>query len=66
MIRQLAHPLPPTPAPPSKLYRGQTGRLRKTNNLLTEAGEGGGQGAESYDRKKAFFALNESILIFVS
>jgi hypothetical protein len=49
-----------------KLDRRHTGRLNKINNLLKGGGEGGGQGAESYDRKKGFFALNQSILIFVS
>jgi hypothetical protein len=43
----------------SKLVRRHTGRLSKRDNLLTAGeGGGGGQGAESYDQKKAWSALN--------
>jgi hypothetical protein len=55
-------PSPPRP-PVSKLHRRHKGRLRKRDNLLTgDVGEGGGRGAESYDRKKAWFFVNHSIL----
>jgi hypothetical protein len=46
-------PSPPPPPPVSKLDRRHKGRLRKRDNLLTEVGEGSGQGAESYDRKES-------------
>ncbi len=43
----------PAPAPVFNLDRQHTGRLRKTDNLLTGQGGRGGGGAKSYDRKKA-------------
>jgi hypothetical protein len=47
----------------SKLERRHTGRLRKRDNLLMgEEKEGGGRGAKSYDRKKAWAFTNHSIL----
>jgi hypothetical protein len=50
----------PTPSPPaSQLDCRHTGRLRNRDNLLTG---GGGRGAESYDRKKAWSSINHSIL----
>jgi hypothetical protein len=52
MIWLLAHPPPPRPE--------THGRLRKKENMLTEEGEG--QGAESYDRKKAWSSINFNIL----
>ena len=40
-----------------------TGRLEKRDKLLKgEGGEGGGRGAESYDRRKAWPSINRSIL----
>ncbi len=46
-----------------KLDRRHTGRLRKRDNLLMGEGkEGGGLGAKSYDRKKAWAFTNHSIL----
>jgi hypothetical protein len=38
------------------------GRPRKRDNLLTVEGGRGGQGAESYDRKKAWLSVNNSKL----
>jgi hypothetical protein len=46
---------PPNPLPPpvSKLDQRHSGRLREREKLLkVEVGEGGGRGAESYNRKK--------------
>jgi hypothetical protein len=37
-------------------------RLRKRDKLLTVGGGGDGRGAESYDRKKAWYSINHSIL----
>ncbi len=42
--------------------RQHTGRLRKRDNLLTGEVGGGGRGAESYYRKKAWPSINHSIL----
>jgi hypothetical protein len=54
---------PPPPTPVSRLDRRHTGRLRKRDNLLGgEGGWGGGHGAESHDRKKAWYSINYSIL----
>ncbi len=61
----LAPPSPSLPPyPVSRLNRRRhTGRLRKRDNLLTGEGrEGGGRGAESYHRKKAWYSINHSIL----
>jgi hypothetical protein len=58
MIWLLGHPLPPSLV--SKLGRRHTGRLRKRDNLAD--GRGGGRGAESSDRKKAWSSINPSIL----
>ncbi len=41
----------PSPSPPHQEARPAT--LRKRDSLLMREGEGGGQGAESYDRKEA-------------
>jgi hypothetical protein len=60
MIRLHAQTLPPSPI--SKLDRRHIGRLRKRGNLLKEEGEGGGRGAESCERKKAWSSINHSIL----
>jgi hypothetical protein len=57
IIWLLGHPVSPSPA--CKLDRRHTGRLRKRDNLL---GGRGGQGAESYNRKKACSSINRSIL----
>jgi hypothetical protein len=61
MIQLHAHPLP-LPYPVNMLDLRHTGRLRKNGNLLMGEGEGGGCGAESYDRKKAWPSINHSIL----
>jgi hypothetical protein len=59
----LAPRLPHSPLPVIKLDRRYTGRARKRDKLLTgERGEGGGRGAESYDRKKARSSIKHSIL----
>jgi hypothetical protein len=62
MIWSLIHH--PLPLPVSKLDWRHTGRLKKRDKLV--AGERevvrGGRGAESYDRKKAWFSVNHSIL----
>ncbi len=45
---------PSTPSlPVSKLDWQHTGRLRKRDSLLTGEGDGGGEGAKSYDGEKA-------------
>ncbi len=52
-----------TPSTVSKLDRRQPGRLRKRDKLLWGWwGKGGGRGAESYERKKAWSSINNSIL----
>ncbi len=58
MIWLHAHRLLPL-RPIGKLVQRHTARLRKSDNLLVE---GGGRGAESYDRKKALSSTNHSIL----
>jgi hypothetical protein len=58
----LPHPLPPV----SKLHRRHTGRLRKSDNLVTGEGEGGERGAKSYDSKEAWSSLHQSILSILS
>jgi hypothetical protein len=55
-----AYPLPPHHV--SKLDRRLEGDLRKRDKLLTGEGEGGGRGAKSYDRKKAWPFINHSML----
>jgi hypothetical protein len=56
------HPHPP-PSPVSKLDRRHPGRPRKKDNLLsTGEREGGGRGAKSNDRKKAWPFVNDSKL----
>jgi hypothetical protein len=63
---------PPPPSPPltpsesvSKLDRRHTRRLRKRNNLLTgEKGEGGGEGAKSYESKKVWFFINHKFSLY--
>jgi hypothetical protein len=61
MIRLLAHPLPPSSV--SKLDPQQTGKTEKERQLAEgREGEGGGRGAESNDRKKAWSSINYFIL----
>jgi hypothetical protein len=52
------------PRPPLPLYpRAATHRkMKKRDMLLTGEGEGGGCGAESYDDRKAWTSINNSIL----
>jgi hypothetical protein len=52
------------PSSVSKLDRRHTGRLRKINIMTLRTGEGWvcGAGAESYDRKKAWFSIKHSIV----
>ncbi len=45
-----------------KLDRRHTGRLRKIDCLLSGGKEGGGPGAESYDRAKAWSSINHSMI----
>ncbi len=53
----------PSPSPVRKADRRHTGRLRKSDNLLTgEGGEGGGRGTESFYRKEVWASTNHSIL----
>jgi hypothetical protein len=54
MIWLLAHSLPLSPV---RLHTG-----KRDNLLSSERGEGGGRGAESYDRKKAWSSMNYLIL----
>jgi hypothetical protein len=54
MIRLLRLPLPPSPVSKLSLFLSLPVCCR--SSLLT--GEGGGRGAESYDRKKAWSSIN--------
>ncbi len=55
-------PYPLSPCPICKLDRRHTGRPRIRDNLMTGKDGGDGLGAESYDRKKDWPSINQSIL----
>jgi hypothetical protein len=59
MIRLLAHPPPPLLVNKSSLILNLP--VCRRSNILTKRG-GGGQGAKSYDRAKAWPSTNHSIL----
>jgi hypothetical protein len=64
MIWLLARPTPPPPTPVSQFTRRNTGRLRKRDNLLIEAGEewvGEEPNQESLVHKS--FSLSERVII---
>ncbi len=54
----------PPPPPPTASYLSFSDFLcvAGRSNLLTEEGEGGGRGAKSFDREKAWSSINLSIL----
>ncbi len=56
------NPLLPTFSSVRTLDGRHIGRLRKIDNLLTEEGVGGGEGAKSYDGEKAWSSITHSIL----
>jgi hypothetical protein len=61
MIRQKVHPLPPSLQSVSSTGNTQEDWERETTRKRKRDGKGGGRGAQSSDRKKAWPSINHSI-----